>query len=155
MGFFDFLKEPTKDELYEVEYDIYSATYLQDEISKYVEKAGVINNRYITEEYDKNSNLVYKYNPIDIKNYRFEKDPKNQHDKNAIKIIASSGLTVCCIGYIPQESNVKFAKLMKENKIYNVNLSIVGGPRKIISKNEDVVNDDMRFYVRLKILFRK
>lgn len=154
MAFFDFLKEPTKDELYEIEYDITSSSYFQNEIEKLMEKGGVINNRYITEKYNEKNMLVYKYQPLYFKRYLFDKDPKNPHDKNAIKIIAFAGMTSLQIGFIPSDKNVQFSKLKKEGKIYNVNLWISGGPKKVIAKN-DVTNIDDRYHVHLKILFRK
>ncbi|MBM6879350.1 hypothetical protein H6A09_01530 [[Clostridium] spiroforme] len=147
-------KELKKDELFEIDYEISSAAYFQNEISKLVEKSGVIQNDYIFEKFSSSKFQIYKYRPIYFKKFFFDKDPKNKHDKNAIKIIASAGMTSLQIGFIPADSNIQFSKLKKEGKIYNVNLYITGGPKKIYDNYcIKIINEP--YYVHLNILFKK
>lgn len=154
MGFFDAFKEPSKNDLEKIELFISSAKYYQGDISKYLDKFGVINNRYIIETYKENDMVVYKYQSFNIKNYRFDKETKNQDDKNAIKIVAGNLTSMFTLGYIPKEFNVKFAELLKTNKIYNVNLKILGGDYKIIAANDtQLMNKD--YTVILDILVKK
>lgn len=160
MGLLDKIKdvfkdEPTKEELIEIELDINSASYYQDAIEKLISKIMPINNRFILETFFENNMVVWKFNPCLVKNVKFEKDPKNEHDPNAIKIIAgSSMIDMVLIGYIPQDINEKFAWLIDNKKIYNINLTIIGGPKKIISKNNTVLDDNL-YKVKLKVIVKK
>lgn len=139
----------------EIEYEITSAAYFQSELKKIVEKSCPINNRYISEEYFENDTTVWKFDPCKVKNVRFEIDKKNKHDPNAIKIIAGSGmLNMTTIGYIPQDENIRFKELLDKKKIYNINLIIYGGEKKIITK-KGTINDKINFKVILKILIKK
>lgn len=150
----DTIKEHSREELKEIEYDIASAFYFQKDIEKVVSKLLPINNRYIMESFDDKSFVVWKYNPCKIKNVKFEKEPKNKHDKNAIKIMVGiSSIDYRMIGYIPKEENVKFAKLLDEKKIYNVNLTILGGERKTITEN-CVVNGEDSYKVILRVIIK-
>lgn len=58
------------------------------------------------------------------------------------------------VGYIPQEENKKFKKLVDENKIYNMNLIIKGGEKKVITKN-DVQSSKDSYKVILKVIIKK
>lgn len=120
MGFLDFIqdafKEPTKNDLEEVEFYISSASYCQEDIEKLVKKLQPINNRYIMEDPQENNMVVYKYGVCNVRDVVFLKEPKNKHDKNAIKIMASYGtFGTYFVGYIPQENNV-----IIDNDNYNV-----------------------------------
>ena len=146
------LKEPTKDDLKEVELNIYSASYYQPEIEKLVSKIMPINNRYIMETPSTRNMMVWKYDPCMVKHVKFEKDPKNEHDPNAIKIMAGSNLLdMVLIGYVPREDNKKFKKWMDEGKIYNVNLVIVGGDNKAVAEN-CTIKDSTNYKVTLRLL---
>lgn len=151
----DVFKEPTKDDLKEIEFDgLYSTAYFQDSIEKVISKIMPINNRYIMETLDNNM-VVWKYNPCIVKHVKFEKDPKNEHDSNAIKIMAGSSLIdMNLIGYIPKDKNKSFAKLMDQGKIYNINLTITGGPRKVIAANDTACFDE-QYKVNLKVIVKK
>lgn len=155
MGFLDAYKEPKKEELIEVEYIIYSAAYFQEEIEKYMSKVMPTNNRYILETYNSEKSVVWKHEVCNVSNYRFDKEPKNANDKNAIKIVALPGaISTFTLGYIPKEDNIEFGKLIDNKKVYNVNIIVCGGERKIISKS-DVMLDKVQYKVILKVLIRK
>lgn len=149
------LTNSKKWEFEEIEYHITSATYFQKEIEKLVDKISPINNRYLTEQFSETNMVVWKYDQCKIKNVRFEKDPKNKHDPNAIKIIAGTKmLDMTQIGYIPQSENAKFKSLLDKKRIYNINLIIYGGEKKIIAKN-NTINEKEDYKVILRILIKK
>lgn len=151
----DVFKEPTKDDLIEYELYIHSASHYQENLDKLVKKIMPINNRFIMETFNEQNMVVWKYNPCYVKHIKFEKDPKNEYDKNAIKILGGSTLIdMALIGYIPMENNVIFSNWMDANKIFNTNLVITGGEKKIIAKN-NVMNDFPNYSVVLKVLIKK
>lgn len=160
MGLFDAIKnaiaEPTKDELFEIEYYICSSAYYQKELEKLVKKIMPVNNRYIIETFDEAKLVVWEHNPCYIKHVRFEKDTKNEHDPNAIKIIAgSNSIDMAKIGYIPMEENEKFKKWLDANKVYNTNLIVYGGNKKVISKNGGTMLVQENYKVVLRALIKK
>lgn len=151
----DVLAEPTKNELMEIEYYISSASYYQNQIENVVSTLQPINNRYIMETFSKNNTTIWKYDPCKIKDVKFEKEPNNEHDNNAIKIIVKTGLIGnVLIGYIPQEDNIQFKEWLNSGKIYNINLTIYGGENKTILENS-VMEDKTNYKVTLKILVKK
>lgn len=155
MGLFS-KKEITKEELKEVEMQIYSASHYQKEIENVISRVMSINNRYIMETYLKDdTNIVWKYDTCHIKKVLFENEPKNKYDPHAIKILVGDGALVpTTIGYIPQEDNKKIKKWIDNKQIYNINLKIYGGDKKYISK-DNVMHDKTNYKVTLNVLIKK
>ena len=158
MGIMNFIKEalrePTKDELTFTKIEeIYSTSYFQPQLEKVISKSMPMNNEFLLEKFPKNISTVWKYNvyyPKRIK--RFEKDDKNEHDKNAVKIIVDNTQ----IGYIPSERAYKFRKLMDEKRIYNINLKISGGEYiKKSDKSKEYYKSSVNCYVKMYLLIRK
>ena len=75
---------------------------------------------------------VYKYYSVyDRGEITLERDPKNQNDKNAVKILMSGHF----FGYINRDDAPFVGKLLKKDAIQKVTLRLTGGAaRKIISK---------------------
>lgn len=157
MGIMNFIKEalsePTKDELTFTKIEeIYSTSYFQPQLEKVISKSMPMNNEFLLEKFPKNISTVWKYNVYYPKNVRFEKDDKNEHDKNAVKIIVDNTQ----IGYIPSERAYKFRKLMDEKRIYNINLKISGGEYiKKSDKSKEYYKSSVNYSVKMYLLIRK
>lgn len=150
MGFFDFLKEVTKDDLRAYDYEIDSAAYFQKDIEKLVSNSMPINHDYIMEKFPTGTTVVWKYDTCVVKKVLFIKEPKNPHDKNAIKI--QGGMYP--VGYIPADKNVHFKKFMDDKKIYSSYLIISGGDKKRKSKPTASL-ERINFRVTLRVLVKK
>ena len=59
---------------------------------------------------------------------KFEKEPENEYDKNAIRVMIKGMGTV---GYIPKSINVSFAKILENEEIKEVTATICGGEYKL------------------------
>lgn len=59
---------------------------------------------------------------------KFVKEPNNEYDKNAIKVMIKGMGTV---GYVPKNINVFFAKMLENNEIKEVTATICGGEYKL------------------------
>lgn len=157
MGIMNFikeaLKEPTKDELLFTKIEeIYSTAYFQPQLEKVVSKSMPINNEFIFEKFPNNTSAVWKYNVYYPKNVRFEKDDKNVHDKNAVKIIVDNTQ----VGYIPSEKAHKFRKWLDEKRIYNINLKISGGEYiKKIDKSKEYYRTSCNYSINIYLLIKK
>ena len=157
MGIMNFIKEalrePTKDELTFTKIEeIYSTSYCQPQLEKVISKSMPINNEFILEKFPKNISTVWKYNVYYPKNVRFEKDDKNEHDKNAVKIIVDNTQ----IGYIPSEKAHKFRKWLDEKRIYNINLKISGGEYiKKLDKSKECYKSSYNYSIKLHLLIKK
>lgn len=73
----------------------------------------------------------------------FEKEPDNEFDQNAIKVMANLNEKQFHIGYVPKEYNVQVCKLLDNDLIDKVTASFVGGKTKKVDydfeKDKDVV----------------
>ncbi len=150
MGFFDFLKEVTKNDLRAYDYEIDSAAFFQKDIEKVFSNSMPINHDYIMEKFQTGKNIVWKYDTCILKKVSFVKEPKNPHDKNAIKIQVG----IYPVGYIPANKNVRFKKFMDDKKIYSSYLVISGGDKKRKSKPTALL-ERIDFKVTLKVLVKK
>ena len=79
--------------------------------------------------------------------FRLEKEPDNEYDKNAIKVILND---LSKIGYIPKERTLQVGKLIDDNKILSMYFSITGGKYKLWD-GEDLETDEEEYSVILTI----
>ena len=79
--------------------------------------------------------------------FRLEKEPYNEYDKNAIKVILND---FSKIGYIPKEKTLQVGKLIDDNKILSMHFSITGGKYKLWD-GEDLETDEEEYSVTLTI----
>lgn len=79
--------------------------------------------------------------------FRLEKEPDNEYDKNAIKVILND---FSKIGYIPKEKTLQVGKLIDDNKILSMYFSITGGKYKLWD-GEDLETDEEEYSVTLTI----
>lgn len=78
---------------------------------------------------------------------RLEKEPENEYDKNAIKVMIKGMGTV---GYVPKNLNILIAKMIDENKITKIKASVVGGPYKLWNgKRLKEDREDFQIKIRL------
>lgn len=59
---------------------------------------------------------------------RFEKEPENEYDKNAIRVIIKGMGTV---GYIPKNINISFGKILENEEIKDITANLSGGEYKL------------------------
>lgn len=59
---------------------------------------------------------------------KFEKEPENEYDKNAIRVMIKGMGTV---GYVPKSINVSFAKILENGEIKQVIANLSGGEYKL------------------------
>lgn len=59
---------------------------------------------------------------------RFEKEPENEHDKNAIRVMIKGMGTV---GYVPKNRNISFAEIIDTKEIKKVVANVSGGNYKL------------------------
>lgn len=79
--------------------------------------------------------------------FRLEKEPDNEYDKNAIKVILND---FSKIGYIPKEKTLQVGKLINDNKILSMYFSITGGKYKLWD-GEDLETDEEEYSITLTI----
>ena len=79
--------------------------------------------------------------------FRLEKEPDNEYDKNAIKVILND---FSKIGYIPKEKTLQVGKLIDDNKILSMYFSITGGKYKLWN-GEDLETDEEEYSITLTI----
>ncbi|HFK1746058.1 TPA: HIRAN domain-containing protein [Bacillus cereus] len=73
----------------------------------------------------------------------FVKDPDNEFDKNAIKVIVNLDNKEFHIGHVPKKQNVEIGKLLDSESITSISANFVGGKTKSVDyddeKDKDVV----------------
>jgi len=87
---------------------------------------------------------VSEFEDVDIgKLISFEKDPNNEFDQNAIKVIVNINNNKFHIGYISKKDRTEMAKLLKSNSIADISANFLGGKIKEVDydseKDKDVV----------------
>ncbi len=96
---------------------------------------------------------VYKYSETDCK-ASLEPEPDNQYDPNAVKVYADG----VHIGYIKKGSAAHVKKLLEEDRIRSMSLTISGGPYKTAYLNEDdrprIEKDNQNFSAKLDIFVK-
>ena len=83
-----------------------------------------------------------------------EPEPDNQYDPNAVKVYADG----IHIGYIKKGSAAHVKKLLEEDRIARMSITITGGPYKLAYLNEDdrprIEKDNLNFSVKLDIFVK-
>ena len=96
---------------------------------------------------------VYKYSETYCA-ASLEPEPDNQYDPNAVKVFADG----IHIGYIKKGSAAHVKKLLEEDRIRSMSLTIRGGPYKTAYLNEDdrprIEKDDQNFSAKLDIFVK-
>lgn len=96
---------------------------------------------------------VYKYSETYC-TASLEPEPDNQYDPNAVKVYADG----VHIGYIKKESAAHVRKLLEEDRIRSMSLTISGGPYKTAYLNEDdrprIEKDNQNFSAKLDIFVK-
>ena len=96
---------------------------------------------------------VYKYSETYC-TASLEPEPDNQYDPNAVKVYADG----VHIGYIKKESAAHVRKLLEENRIRSMSLTISGGPYKTAYLNEEdrprIEKDNQNFSAKLDIFVK-
>ena len=96
---------------------------------------------------------VYKYSETYCA-ASLEPEPDNQYDPNAVKVYADG----VHIGYIKKESAAHVRKLLEEDRIRSMSLTISGGPYKTAYLNEDdrprIEKDNQNFSAKLDIFVK-
>jgi hypothetical protein len=96
---------------------------------------------------------VYKYSDTYC-TASLEPEPDNQYDPNAVKVYADG----VHIGYIKKGSAAHVKKLLEEDRIARMSLTISGGPYKTAYLNEDdrprIEKDNQNFSAKLDIFVK-
>lgn len=96
---------------------------------------------------------VYKYEETYC-TAALEPEPDNQYDPNAIRVLAEG----VHIGYIKKESAAHVKKLLEEDRIARMSITITGGPYKMAYLNEDdrprIEKDTQNFSAKLDIFVK-
>jgi hypothetical protein len=96
---------------------------------------------------------VYKYSETYC-TASLEPEPDNQYDPNAVKVYADG----VHIGYIKKGSAAHVKKLLEEDRIRSMSLTISGGPYKTAYLNEDdrprIEKDNQNFSAKLDIFVK-
>lgn len=96
---------------------------------------------------------VYKYSETYC-TASLEPEPDNQYDPNAVKVFADG----IHIGYIKKGSAAHVKKLLEEDRIARMSITITGGPYKTAYLNEDdrprIEKDNQNFSVKLDIFVK-
>jgi HIRAN domain len=73
----------------------------------------------------------------------FEKDPNNEYDKNAIKVMVKIGDKTHHIGHVPKKNNIQLNKLIESDLIIDISANFVGGKIKEVDydfeKDKEIV----------------
>ena len=85
----------------------------------------------ISEQYY-DGGTIYKYD-FSISNVSLEPEPTNEHDSNAVKVIADN----VHIGYIKQGKCSEVKNLLNSGKDLSISIEIYGGPYKFVSVDYD------------------
>ena len=115
-------------------YDIAGIKYHENELlemSTESEEYGMSKAKIIDE--GKEDEHIYKYDfPSSAK---LEKDPENEHDKNAVKVIVGGRL----VGFIPAKDAVEVGEILETKEVESINAFIEGGPYKVYDSNSEEI----------------
>lgn len=90
----------------------------------------------------------YYFDPLPVD---LEKEPDNPYGDHAVKVLLAGEH----VGYIPSESSAHVTELIDENRIYDIDAEVVGGPYKYYdSVEESMVRENLKFGVRLTIYLK-
>lgn len=80
---------------------------------------------------------------------KLEREPKNEHDRNAVAIIIAGEK----VGYISREENVHVAEILAQHEIKSLSAFIGGGKYKIVSDDGSVHEFHVDHTVNVKIKY--
>lgn len=106
-------------------YDIAGVNYCEDaleEIAEESEEYGYSKKKIIDNDLEDEEIFKYSYPTFG----KLQKDPENEHDKNAIKVLCGG----VHVGFIPAKKAVEVGEIMDTKKIVNVSVFIEGGEYK-------------------------
>jgi len=101
--------------------------------------------------------IFYEYDSVRINDILLEKEPTNEFDANAIRVlIRDSSDKMTLIGYVPKKKNVAVAKLIDEGNIKTIQGLFTGGKYKtenLDSDDEEIVigNGERGFRVTIHL----
>lgn len=130
-------------------YDIAGLNYHEKdllEMSSESEEYGMPKSKIIDE--GKQDEHIYKYDfPTSAK---LEKDPENEHDKNAIKVLVGGRL----VGYIPAKDAVEVGEILATKAVESITAYIEGGPFKVYdSESEEIEKGEEPFSGIVTVVF--
>lgn len=123
-------KAPATKETEARNYDIAGLAYHEDDLAEIAQE---------TEEYEYTKKQIINDELEDEKLYKYsfpaygklEKDPQNEHDKNAIKVFCGG----VHVGFIPANKAVEVGEIMDTKKIRNVFVAIDGGEYRLFDSD--------------------
>lgn len=121
----------------------------------YIDSYGGYSNKELLEFWGEAS----EFEDVEFGNYiSFVKDPDNEFDKNAIKVIVNLDGREFHVGYVPKEQNIEVGKLLDSDSIINILTDFVGGKTKSADydyeKDKDViVITELTLGVSITLLF--
>ncbi|EDZ49214.1 MULTISPECIES: HIRAN domain-containing protein [Bacillus] len=71
----------------------------------------------------------------------FVKDPNNEFDKNAIKVIVNLDGKEFHIGHVPKKQNIEIGKLLDSESITSISANFVGGKTKSVDYDDEKEKD--------------
>ncbi|MCF0163600.1 MAG: hypothetical protein HUJ88_13665 [Fusobacterium necrophorum] len=80
---------------------------------------------------------------------KIEKEPDNEYDKNAVKIILEE---YGRIGYVPKNQNVEVAKILEEKENISFKMEITGGKYKLWDGDE-METDEEEYGINIKLVY--
>ncbi|MBJ7937062.1 HIRAN domain-containing protein [Bacillus cereus] len=106
----------------------------------YIDSYGGYTNKELLEIWGEAS----EFEDVEFGDYiSFVKDPDNEFDKNAIKVIVNLDNKEFHIGHVPKKQNVEIGKLLDSESITSISANFVGGKTKSVDyddeKDKDVV----------------
>ncbi|MED2184068.1 HIRAN domain-containing protein [Bacillus wiedmannii] len=106
----------------------------------YIDSYGGYTNKELLEIWGEAS----EFEDVEFGDYiSFVKDPDNEFDKNAIKIIVNLDGKEFHIGHVPKKHNIEIGKLLDSESITSISANFVGGKTKSVDyddeKDKDVV----------------
>lgn len=145
-------------------FNVKGVSFRQDVIKKYVKECS--DNLIENEEYSKTKRQmiddfdynepIFQYLPLNVRYLKFEEEPDNTHDKNAIKILISSDDTnFYHVGYVPTYENTEFKNLLHEDIELNIECLIYGGKYKMLNDLEEMIKGDKDYYIEIIVDYEK
>lgn len=147
-----------------ISFNVKGVSFRQDTIKKYVKESShyLIENdeysktkRQMIDDYDYNE-PIFQYFPLNVRHLKFEEEPENAHDENAIKIlISNNNVDFYHVGYVPTNINTELKKLLHENIELNVECLIHGGKYKTLNDFDEMIKCEKDYYIEITIRYKK
>lgn len=132
-------------------YDIAGLSYHEEDLANIAQKS---------EEYEYTKKQIIDNELEDEKLYKYtfpsfgklEKDPQNEHDKNAVKVLCGG----VHIGFIPAKNAVEVSEIMDKKKITRVFIAIDGGEYRLYdSDSNTITRGEDRYAGLVRLEFEK